>query len=668
MKKIGCLLLALWMALACLSAAAEGAVTPLDYDALPQSHRTLYENQVAEAIANAPFRLPGASQLFALARGDFNGYTGSKTKDGITVEYTVSNSMVQVGESIKFNVKVTSGEKPFIFTVSGLVLDNQFDNAERFSEVSGEVADYTWEKVISYKPTETGYVNFTLAITDEKGNEVSLTTSTIQVYEDEEPLFRNIAIDGNGVAVVLSLDDKQTGVGEVITATATFTTKTDPVSYEAVWTLYSEAGEVLDEQRTSGQCSAQEKVTTIHFDYWPLQAGKTQFVVTATDGEGNKASINTPYVPVADGFSFRAELDKAAFSVGESITATYSIHGHECDDTKCIVGWNCYDPQDTDKVLYTVSNVVDKRSGAASFTPRFGEMIEFYARASCEHYPDVYPAYARATLLYGVYAELSLSASTVKSGSSISLNYSVVDGIEPYQEIQITGYSVNTAESKTYTFFRQTVTAAEGKVTGTPYLGDQVYFEVKVTEQDGYVSTWRSATIPLTGAPEADALALEASVDVVSMELGETVTLTYKLTGGSGALNANDPDASTVVWQTAEGETASSARLTKASGTAAFTPEEKGEYICVVTLTDSYNQRVTWTSDSIYVGSVRIPGDADDNGLVNLADAQLVIRYGTDSTVEINADNADVNADSAVDLNDALLLLQFNAGWNVKLK
>ncbi len=669
-KKILCLLLTLFMSLLCLCAAfADGTATILDYDELPEAHRARFEEEVANALANAPNRVPGMNQLIAKARGAFNGYTGTKTQDGITVNYTVSDSMVTVGEAIKLEISITSSVQPFVFTISGLVMDANFGNAKRFNTESVSVEGGTWTKTISYTPTEVGYVNFALAITDSTGEavQVGVSTATVQVYEDEEPLFKNIAIEGSTV-VILSLDDNKTRVGEVITATATFTAEVDPVKYDAVWKLVDAQGNVLDEKKVSGQCSAQETIATVHFDYWPLQEGEVQFSISAVDGAGNKVGINTPYVTVQDGFYFTAELDKAAVSVGESLTGSYHIYGHTCESTKYIVGWTCYDAADPDKILYTVSSVVENRSGKASFTPRFGETIEFYVRASCDHYPDVYPAYDSATLLYGVQAELSLSATTVKSGNSISLNYSVNDGLTPYQRILINGYSVDQDTNETYNFFQQSVTAAEGKVTGKPYLGNAVYFEVKVTESDGYVSTWRSNTIPLTGAPDATAPVLSAAVAPESAEVGETITLTYQMTGGSGSINKTDTSGNYVAWKKVDGTIVASKTLTGISGTATFTPDEAGEYLCIVMLTDGYNQRVTWSSDSIYVGDIRIPGDADDSGSVNLTDAQLVIRHSADSTVTLNASNADVNTDGKVDLNDALLLLQFVAGWDVKLR
>lgn len=63
----------------------------------------------------------------------------------------------------------------------------------------------------------------------------------------------------------------------------------------------------------------------------------------------------------------------------------------------------------------------------------------------------------------------------------------------------------------------------------------------------------------------------------------------------------------------------------------------------------------------------RIPGDANEDGLVGLSDVVLVLRYAAGEQVAINLYNADVNQDGRVDAQDALLIMQYDAGWSVKL-
>lgn len=67
-------------------------------------------------------------------------------------------------------------------------------------------------------------------------------------------------------------------------------------------------------------------------------------------------------------------------------------------------------------------------------------------------------------------------------------------------------------------------------------------------------------------------------------------------------------------------------------------------------------------------GTTRVPGDANENGTVDIRDAVIVLQYAAGENVSINTRNADVNADGNVDIYDALRILQYGAGWDVELE
>ena len=64
----------------------------------------------------------------------------------------------------------------------------------------------------------------------------------------------------------------------------------------------------------------------------------------------------------------------------------------------------------------------------------------------------------------------------------------------------------------------------------------------------------------------------------------------------------------------------------------------------------------------------RTPGDANEDGMVDIFDALAILQYDVGWDVSINGTNADVNADSQVDIFDALLILQYDVGWDVELR
>lgn len=60
----------------------------------------------------------------------------------------------------------------------------------------------------------------------------------------------------------------------------------------------------------------------------------------------------------------------------------------------------------------------------------------------------------------------------------------------------------------------------------------------------------------------------------------------------------------------------------------------------------------------------RVPGDADGDGVVGLADALAILQQGA----SVNNRNADVTGDGVADIHDALRIFQHEAGWDVTLK
>ena len=71
---------------------------------------------------------------------------------------------------------------------------------------------------------------------------------------------------------------------------------------------------------------------------------------------------------------------------------------------------------------------------------------------------------------------------------------------------------------------------------------------------------------------------------------------------------------------------------------------------------------------NVYDPNARIPGDADDNRLVNIYDALTILKHLSGETVDINLSNAEVTGDGQLSVQDAMLIMKKGAGWNVTLK
>ena len=678
MKKLVCLLLTLMIALTggTLAAAAESnageiLVAP---EELPAGHWALYEAELASALENARARAPGQVQYALEARGDFNGYTGSKADGSLRLEYTVSDSMVPVGERSIIYLNLTCEYPPMVYTIGGLALDKDFKKVGDLLYNQGESFKYdgtTKTLAIPCKLDFEGYFNFVVVVSDGLGNQFAMTTPTVQVYDGEKPPFnsvgtdRNVLMDvDNSLGMSLSVDKTKTKVGHPITATATLTTRHDPVQYKGTWTLMDAQGNVLDTVETAGEANAQTDKATVTFSYLPLNAGEVQFEITATDGVENRVNINTPWLTVDDGLYIEAELNRAVMNIARTTRGSYTVHGHTCPTIYYFIGWEVYDG--AGEVLESRTAVMTEPTGQDLYTPRIGSELLFYAGAGCEHFAATYQ---QDTLLLvgGIQAEIWPLTVTAQSGGEVGAGYSVSGGLAPYQEIVITGTSYDSLTGVSYGFMERTVTETEGTVFGTAHLGDQVYFEIRVVEEDGYSSVWKSEMIPMSEAPAVTKPTLTAAVTPVQLSAGENVTLTWQMVGGSGTINKLEPESSYVQWKNAEGEVLSEELIATVSGTAEFTPAEDGDYFCALVLTDGYNQQIKWTSEKIRVRTGRTPGDADMDGSVTIMDALAILQYDVGWDVEIAAANADVDEDGAVTIMDALAILQYDVGWDVEL-
>lgn len=68
------------------------------------------------------------------------------------------------------------------------------------------------------------------------------------------------------------------------------------------------------------------------------------------------------------------------------------------------------------------------------------------------------------------------------------------------------------------------------------------------------------------------------------------------------------------------------------------------------------------------VESTRLPGDADDDGVVDWPDLIVMLKHVSEWEVEINTSNADVTADGMVSWDDMVLVLKHISGWDVELQ
>ena len=100
-----------------------------------------------------------------------------------------------------------------------------------------------------------------------------------------------------------------------------------------------------------------------------------------------------------------------------------------------------------------------------------------------------------------------------------------------------------------------------------------------------------------------------------------------------------------------------------------FSAPQPGEYQIVCSYGDVRGETwvtvLDWEDDEETTD--RLPGDADGNGVVNLADVTTILDALANGG-SVYFSNADVNADGVMNIQDALRILQHLAGWDVTLQ
>ena len=189
-------------------------------------------------------------------------------------------------------------------------------------------------------------------------------------------------------------------------------------------------------------------------------------------------------------------------------------------------------------------------------------------------------------------------------------------------------------------------------------------------EGDVITCTWPSASCIVTGTATKTKETIKIVVngyllptelaiepEQVWLEVGETQKVSLNTSQEGTSIKvvgwAAEPAGVITYNQLTEGRT--NTVMGKAAGTAVLAAMlDNGAYaLCLV---------------NVYEPEVRLPGDVNEDGAVDEKDALIVMQYDAGWNIIINGWQGDVNADGHTDLSDAVLIFQYAAGLDVQLK
>jgi len=190
-----------------------------------------------------------------------------------------------------------------------------------------------------------------------------------------------------------------------------------------------------------------------------------------------------------------------------------------------------------------------------------------------------------------------------------------------------------------------------------------------VLEEDAVTCTWPTASCILTGTASNGATVkltvngyklpetIRVEPDQIWLELGKSQTV-------KAVTDEADSKIKTVYWL-AEDEGIVSFSETSGSKGTTFKAVAVGNTRVAAMLDNGVYAMCTVT---VYDPNGRKPGDANEDGKVDIHDALLVMQYDAGWNVKLNGYAADVNADGRVNNQDGLLIIQACAGLDVELK
>ncbi len=256
---------------------------------------------------------------------------------------------------------------------------------------------------------------------------------------------------------------------------------------------------------------------------------------------------------------------------------------------------------------------------------------------------------------------ISVSPAQVNAGDQISMEYEVKDNTITIIDAAWIERIAGTTDS-TFIPAQIDYDAPSGSCTYKPKRNGTCWFIFKYRDQNGKLQEAKSATVEVNGLT----ISISVSTDSFQIPVGQTVTVEYTVTGGSGeyTVSTNWDVNNGVSTQSVDASTTSSA-----TGALSFTPAADTKFFnYFIIVLDSHGASEYVFGDRNYSVISVLAGDVNGDGKVDGRDLLRLARFLAGQNVEINEKASDVNADGKVDGRDLLRIARFLAGQNVELR
>jgi PKD repeat protein len=238
------------------------------------------------------------SYIATVTARDNSGNTASRTCSSVSVDEeehpnvnvtcSVSDTSIEVGDSVTFTANISGGESPFQYEWDGDIEDEDDDN-----------------RTLNVQYDDEGVYYVTISIEDANGNTDSANCSAVRVEEEDEEEDLNIAC---------IVSDRSVEVGDEVRFTVDIDGGNGPFEYE--WD-----GDIEDEDDDTSVLRVEyEDEGTYHVD------------ITVTDDDGNSDTASCSSVSVdeeddEEDFEVTCRVSDTSVEVGDEVRFTVDIDG-----------------------------------------------------------------------------------------------------------------------------------------------------------------------------------------------------------------------------------------------------------------------------------------------------------------------------------------------------
>lgn len=237
-------------------------------------------------------------------------------------------------------------------------------------------------------------------------------------------------------------------------------------------------------------------------------------------------------------------------------------------------------------------------------------------------------------------------------GQPITLTFTISDCIDSYRA-SLTRRIYDTANGKVYTTQSIFADRYGAEIRFTPEYGSILEYDIRLFNKNNQQVFTYPISVPITGTP-ATAPSIQLTNYRSEIGIGEKLTVEIQTTGYFSFIEG--------CWyvDTGSGFYYADSMVLRGKDTVAFTPTEGTQLYFEVT---GQTESGTLTARTEYIPITQVvSGDANKNGRLDLRDALLILQYDAGWQVSLNSYAADFNADGQINAGDALAVLTELAG------